>query len=155
MITVSAVVRDNGAFDRIKNTAKRYTAKVQVGYFGNARHTGDAKKRPITLGNLARIHELGAKHTPKRPFISPALKQNRGKYLRLVGGSFVPVLQGQYSTHQLWQLVGQEAVKDVQAYMVTASFTPLSPKTIKQKGSSKPLIDTGQLRQSVTYRVKS
>ena len=26
-------------------------------------------------------------------------------------------------------------------------------QTIKRKGSSKPLIDTGQLRQSITYRV--
>lgn len=151
MIIVSTVTRDNGIFDRIKNTAKRYSAKVEVGYFGNGRHTG---KRPITLGNLARIHEHGTRHTPKRPFVAPALKKNRGKYLRLAGKSFVSIVRGGQTTSQMWHYLGQEAVKDVQQYMVTATFTPLSPKTIKQKGSSRPLIDTGQLRQSITYRVK-
>lgn len=151
MIIVSTVTRDNGLFDRIRNTARRYSAKVEVGYFGNGQHTG---KRPITLGNLARIHEHGTRHTPKRPFVAPALAKNRGKYLKLAGESFIPIVRGKKTTNQLWQLVGQEAVKDVQDYMVTATFTSLSPKTIKQKGSSKPLIDTGQLRQSITYRVK-
>lgn len=30
-------------------------------------------------------------------------------------------------------------------------FVPLSPATINRKGSSKPLIDTGHLRQSIRY----
>jgi hypothetical protein len=46
-----------------------------------------------------------------------------------------------------------QAAADVQAYMVNGKFAPLKAKTIKRKGSSKPLIDTGQLRQSITYRV--
>jgi hypothetical protein len=31
---------------------------------------------------------------------------------------------------------------------------PNSPYTIARKGSSKPLIDTGQLRNSITYQVE-
>lgn len=151
MIITSTVTRDNGLLGRMLTTARGYTARVHVGYFGNERHAG---KRPITMGNLAGIHEHGTRHTPKRPFIAPALKKNRGKYLRLAGKSFVPIVRGRQTTSQMWHYLGQEAVKDVQQYMVTATFTPLSPKTIKQKGSSKPLIDTGQLRQSITYRVK-
>jgi hypothetical protein len=34
-------------------------------------------------------------------------------------------------------------------------FTPNAPSTIAQKGSSKPLIDTGILRSSITYKVES
>jgi len=35
-----------------------------------------------------------------------------------------------------------------------AEWPPLSPETIKRKGSSKPLIDTGKLRNSVTHKVE-
>ena len=35
----------------------------------------------------------------------------------------------------------------------TGSFTPNKPATIKRKGSSRPLIDTGHLRQSITSKV--
>ncbi|WP_252715295.1 hypothetical protein [Acinetobacter junii] len=51
------------------------------------------------------------------------------------------------------QILGMQAAADVQMYMVNGKFAPLKAKTIKRKGSSKPLIDTGQLRQSITYKV--
>jgi len=34
------------------------------------------------------------------------------------------------------------------------SWPPLKPETIKRKGSSKPLIDTGKLRASITHKVE-
>ncbi|RLI74767.1 hypothetical protein DRO97_05075 [Archaeoglobales archaeon] len=33
-------------------------------------------------------------------------------------------------------------------------WSPLKPETIKRKGSSKPLIDTGKLRASITHRIE-
>ena len=38
--------------------------------------------------------------------------------------------------------------------IVNGPFVPNSPATIKRKGSSRPLIDTGHLRQSVRYRIR-
>ncbi|WP_290597045.1 MULTISPECIES: HK97-gp10 family putative phage morphogenesis protein [unclassified Archaeoglobus] len=35
-----------------------------------------------------------------------------------------------------------------------AEWPPLSPETIKRKGSSKPLLDTGHLRDSITHKVE-
>lgn len=34
------------------------------------------------------------------------------------------------------------------------SWPPLRPETIKRKGSSRPLIDTGRLRDSITHKVE-
>lgn len=34
------------------------------------------------------------------------------------------------------------------------SWPPLKPETVKRKGSSKPLIDTGRLRNSITHKVE-
>jgi hypothetical protein len=158
MIITSTVTRDNGLLDRIRSVARRYTTKIEVGYFGNAMHKpsiteGKSTPTPIALKDLAAIHELGL-GVPKRAFIAPSLKKNRVKYLKYAGKQITPVIRGKKSLNVAWQGLGLMAVADIQEYMVTASFTPLDPKTIKRKGSSKPLIDTGQLRQSITYRVK-
>lgn len=42
----------------------------------------------------------------------------------------------------------------VQTEIVDGGFTENAPSTIKKKGSDKPLIDTGTMRQSVNYVVK-
>ena len=152
MLRASVTVRDNGLFNRIRNVVNGYTSKVAVGYFANqGNHAG---RRPITLGNLAAIHEHGTSRIPARPFVAPSLRKNRGKYLKLAGKQIAPCILGRQTTSNVWHLLGAEAVKDVQDYMINGTFTPLKPATIKRKGSSKPLIDTGQLRQSITYQVK-
>lgn len=156
MIITSTVRRDNGLLDRIRLVARRYTAKVEVGYFGNEQHRPSitsGSPNPITMSSLAAIHELGL-GVPKRAFIEPSLKANRKKYLAYAGRQITPIIRGRQSMDAAWQGLGVMAVADVQKYMVTATFTPLAPSTIARKGSSKPLVDTGQMRQAITYRVK-
>lgn len=156
MIITSTVTRDNGLLDRIRLVARRYTAKVEVGYFGNERHRPSitsGSPNPITMSSLAATHELGL-GVPKRAFIEPSLIANRKKYLAYAGRQITPIIRGRQSLNNAWQGLGVMAVADVQKYMVTATFTPLAPSTIARKGSSKPLIDTGQMRQTITYRVK-
>lgn len=156
MLSVTVNKSDDGQWAGIARRANGLKGGVFVGYFAKqGGHVGSSQgKRPITLGDLARIHEQGLGRVPKRAFVKPAITANRHKYAKLLKNSITPVLEGRLSPKTAWQLVGQEAVKDIQQYMLTATFTPLAPATIKAKGSSKPLIDTGQLRQSVTYQVK-
>ena len=42
----------------------------------------------------------------------------------------------------------------IQEKITEGSFAPNAPSTIKAKGSSKPLIDTGRMRQSVNFEIK-
>ncbi|HHY36545.1 MAG TPA: hypothetical protein GX518_02520 [Firmicutes bacterium] len=56
------------------------------------------------------------------------------------------------------QQVGQQAVKDLKEGMTEGApggepYVPNHPFTIARKKSSKPLIDHGDLRNSITYRV--
>lgn len=156
MLSVTVNKSDDGQWAGITRRASHLSGGVFVGYFAKqGGHVGSSQgKRPITLGDLARIHEQGLGRVPKRAFVKPAITANRHKYAKLVKSHMTAVLKGRLRPSTLWQLVGQEAVKDIGLYMTTATFTPLAPATIKAKGSSKPLIDTGQLRQSVTYQVK-
>lgn len=156
MIVTSTVTRDSGLLDRITSVARSATSKIEVGYFGNQIHRPSitsGSTGSISIKDLAAIHELGL-GVPKRAFISPALNKNRVKYIKYIGKQLTPIIRRRQTINAAWQTVGIMAVADIQEYMITAQFTPLAPSTIARKGSSKPLIDTGQMRQAITYRVK-
>lgn len=160
MIVTSTVTRDSGLLNRIASVARSATSKIEVGYFGNAMHkpsitdgSDGQKESSISIKDLAAIHELGL-GVPKRAFVGPALKKNRLKYIKYIGKQLTPIVRRRQTMNAAWQTVGMMAVADVQEYMITAKFTPLAASTIARKGSSKPLIDTGQMRQAITYRVK-
>lgn len=154
MLSVNVNKGDNGRLTILNRHAKSLKGGVYVGYFASQGKHLSAGKRSIALGDLARIHEQGLGYVPQRAFVKPAITANRQKYAKLLKNNIAPVLSGRLSPSTVWLLLGQEAVKDVGQYMTTATFTPLSTKTIRRKKSSKPLIDTGKLRQSVTYQVK-
>lgn len=56
---------------------------------------------------------------------------------------------------QILNRIGVVAVAGVQNYMDELKSPPNAPSTIAKKGSNNPLIDTGELKQSVTYAITS
>ena len=58
-------------------------------------------------------------------------------------------------TIRYYEKIGIIIVNDIKTTMVTGNFTPLKSSTIKAKGSTKPLIDTGELRNSISYEVRN
>ena len=42
----------------------------------------------------------------------------------------------------------------IQRKIVDGTFEPNAPSTIRKKGSSRPLIDTGRMRQSVNFIIR-
>jgi hypothetical protein len=145
-------------FDKLAQQATRFTGHAEVGVFGGKPHITSLSgggKRSIVMADLAAIHEYGApsRNIAERSFFRASLKLNRSKYGQYLLSQVKPILLGKTNMAITWQFLGQEAQADVQTYLVNGKFVPLKPRTIKRKGSSKPLIDTGQLRQSVSYRV--
>ena len=54
---------------------------------------------------------------------------------------------------QIIERVGAKAVGGVKSYMTALKEPPNALSTIKRKGSANPLIDTGELRRAITYKV--
>ncbi|MDF7681191.1 hypothetical protein PT300_11600 [Enterobacteriaceae bacterium ESL0689] len=50
--------------------------------------------------------------------------------------------------------MGEKLAGEVKRKIQSGIAPPLDPKTIARKGSSRPLIDTGNLLQSITYEVR-
>lgn len=91
---------------------------------------------------------------PERSFIRSGL-DNKGNKILADGEKLLEqVLDGNLSAKNYYELLGQVAAQSIQEF-VRAGISPKNAGlTISQKGSSSPLIDTGQLLSSITYEVR-
>lgn len=104
----------------------------------------------FNLASLAAVLEFGNERIPSRPFLRQTLAENQEKYTAL----FVKLFESGVSIDQIYKQIALIAQGDVQQNIVNGKWTANAPSTIKRKKSSKPLIDTGKLRQSVRGIVK-
>lgn len=137
----------NAIDDLIKFAKKIEKRAVYVGYPASA--GGEMVMR-------ASVHQFGSieRNIPPRPFLSEGVKNGEERYKDIAKRRMSPVLLGKVSVEDYHKLVGTTATAEVKKYIREGDFAPLSPMTIKRKGSSKPLIDTGQMRNTVTYEVR-
>lgn len=104
----------------------------------------------FNLASLAAVLEFGNERIPSRPFLRQTLAENQEKYTAL----FVKLFESGVSIDQIYEQIALIAQGDVQQNIANGKWTANAPSTIKRKKSSKPLIDTGKLRQSVKGIVK-
>lgn len=128
------------------------TAHVLVGVQGAS---GDAQHRDseMTVAELASIHEFGL-GVPERSFLRSTMDENEGQLLRLASQLGQGVIDGKFSQQQALGLLGTKAQGLVVEKIREHIDPPNAPSTVKQKGSSTPLIDSAQLVQAITYEVR-
>jgi hypothetical protein len=120
---------------------------VRRGKGGSIRNTD----QPLAV--IAAIHEFGLGDMPRRSFLRSAYDENLpmiDKMIQRVANGAVFGLGTNAALNQLGNVVQGM----VQRKIVDGPFVPNSPATIKRKKSSKPLIDTGHLRQSIRYVIE-
>lgn len=86
---------------------------------------------------------------PARPWLNPGVDSGTQEYLKIIERA----LETGEPLDRALNQIGVVAVGMVQKYMTDLKSPPNAPSTIKAKGSSNPLIDSGALRQSVTYKI--
>lgn len=124
--------------------------QVTIGVHGeDAGERGDFAE--IDNVALAAIHEFGAPGAgiPERSFLRAAFDKNVRKYVRVLLIGARKIVAGTGTPKQAVGLAGEVAVADV-VNLINAGIPPPNElATIEAKGSSKPLIDTSQLKQSI------
>lgn len=123
----------------------------------NTNASAKAKKKknkaaPPTVAEVASFHEFGL-GVPKRSMIAATLDEHQDEYARLVKQAADRHLVGDDLTRHMAR-IGLRVVADVQKRIVAGIAPELQPATIERKGSSKPLIDTGQMRAALSFEVK-
>jgi hypothetical protein len=144
---------DKGYRDMMKriNDAKHAVLAVGItaGTGGQAHKGGGG----MTVLGIATIHEFGL-GVPERSFMRAWFDTFQPQAKKMITIMLQSVVKGTRTKAQAMELLGVRFVGEIQKFIVNGVFDPLSRVTIRAKGSSKPLIDTGQLRSSITFRIE-
>ena len=103
------------------------------------------------MTNVAAWQEFGtSRGIPKRPFFRNANAKNIPIIRKYISDNVKPLALPEELLARQVGLMHQDAVQDEIRIL---RQPPNSPITVALKGSSNPLIDTGFMRQSVTFKV--
>jgi hypothetical protein len=179
MLSLKANMKKVGDFHEIQNFIDNANAEVLVGYLAGKYHqetlhrddtdrpnakrkgsytgyngeTNPQDNQPIELAELAKTLSFGAHGIPPRPFIEEGLLSEKDNLKKEVETQLENIKNGKAAN---WNKVGTKAVGAVQDFVrgdYYKSTVPNSPKTVAYKGSDTPLIDGGDLINSLEYVV--
>lgn len=114
---------------------------------------GSIRNTDQPLAAIAAIHEFGLGGMPQRSFLRSAFDENKPMINKMGDRVVNSAIKG-ISTETALNQLGNVVQGMVQKKIVDGPFVPNSPATIKRKKSSRPLIDTGHLRQSIRYVIE-
>lgn len=142
---------DRGYNELVKRIFAMGSPKVSVGIHeadGGKPHEG-SELRVIDIGQ---IHEFGL-GVPQRSFIRAWFDENEARAREAIRRLLVSVVEGKRTPDQAVEVFALWVVGQIQQRIASGISPSLDPRTIARKGSSTPLIDTGQLRSSISYEV--
>ncbi len=134
---------------------------VKVGILGSsgmhqAEKEGDA---PVTVVDVAVFNEygtttkLGNVGTPERPFIRTTHDEKEQTINNYIDQGVDQIFAGNMKVVELLSKTGVMVQAFIKSKINAITDPRNAPSTIAEKGSSKPLIDTGQMRNSVNFEV--
>ena len=119
---------------------------IEVGF--QADKTAADGKTPLAeiayYNHFGTINEAGQVLIPARPFMD-TLSENTDQLYQFTGQA----LEALSTSREVAEAVGSKAKSMIQDAIRNGDWEPNAPSTVKKKGSDKPLIDTGKMRQNV------
>lgn len=98
-------------------------------------------------------HEYGTSTVPKRSWLRATYDRNWPIYAKMGRLLADQVLVGRLDKRKALTIVGVKFASDIKARIRAGIPPALADSTIERKGSSKQLIDTGQLIGSISHKV--
>lgn len=150
-MTVAIQDNDRGYRELVKRVFGLKTrARIDVGIIdGDRPHGNDG----ATVLEVGLYNEFGTDRIPARSFIRAWFDENEAKNREDLAKLMQSVVTGARTKEQILELLGARFVGEIQARIAEGIDPPNAKSTIERKGSSTPLIETGVLRSSISFRV--
>ena len=139
-------VNKNDLLDAVLQKLKLQFGTVDVGFFKGT-HTYPNGKDVTTV---ARDNDQGTKRIPERPFMIPAGNKAANKTINITVGSIASGMDEQQALSRAAIMFKNAIAREI----TNLKEPPNSPYTIEKKGSSNPLIDSGDMRKSVQWKLR-
>lgn len=144
--------RDHGYKKFLREVFSKGQTQLEVGVLadeGSKKHA----KSDLTVLEIATIHEFGLGNNPERSFIRAWFDENKEQNEELLFRLAEQVIAGKLTREQAMNQAGLRFVAGIQKRITDRIPPPLKQATIMRKGSTVPLVDTGQLKSSITYKL--
>ena len=159
-MSTKIVDKDRGFNNVVRGMSTLGKPVVEVGIL--AASAGAGYSKGTTVLDVAAWNEFGTSRIPSRSFLRAWYDENVQKVREWLCTGMQRVLKewiasggkGKGAGDAFLNKIGLKIVGEVQARIASSIPPPNAPSTVKRKGSSTTLIDTGQLRSSITHRVK-
>ena len=124
-------------------------AELIVGVLEGSKNTEGAN-----IAEYATYNEYGTDKIPERPFMRTSFDENKPKYIRAMEKIAKEI--GQLTFARMVSVLGHTVENDIQKTITGRNFLPkLSDYTIKKKkGSTKTLVDTGAMLNSIKHLIR-
>lgn len=152
-MAASSTTIDLGKLDAIRQQLlKGYYAKV--GILSDKPHDGT----DFGMVELGTIHEFGSitNNIPPRSFLRMPLLEKKKDLVNVLATRTVATMLENGNIKDIFKVLGVKAQAIIQDAFATGGFgkwKDINPATKKAKGSSAILIDTGELRRSISSAV--
>lgn len=103
-----------------------------------------AEKKGISLGDYIGI--------PPRPFMQDTVKEKGKSWVKLLSEELP---DQDYHIKRSLGILGTQMVSDIKDTITNADFIENSEQTAAIKGFNRPLVDSGDMLDAVTYEIKS
>lgn len=147
-------VIDKG-FDKYKKAIEELNSnQIRVGMFAKV---GD-KVLTKAIVNEFGTTKAGKNNNiviPERSFIRSTYNKQYKKVGKRFNQIFVSISKGNFNIIPKLKLIGLEQETETKKTITDMKTPENAPSTIAKKGSSNPLIDTGEMRSKVSYEVKN
>jgi hypothetical protein len=156
-VTVT-IKEDTTKLDALVHRLKAAAGKtVRVGILADAPKDAPEGEAPSSLSliEVAMVHEFGAPaaNIPQRSFIRATVDERRADIDAMLAKQAQRIVAGAVDASVALDQVGLKIVGWVQQAIKKGIAPALAPRTVARKKSSKPLIDTGQLRSAIKHEV--
>jgi hypothetical protein len=120
---------------------------VKVGFLEKAKYPDGT-----SVALIAALQDFGAPSVgiPPRPFFRNMVAAKNGEWPEAVR---TLLKDNNYAAGTVLRLMGEGIAGQLRQSIVDTNDPPLKPATIARKGSSKPLVDTGVLINSIDFEV--
>jgi hypothetical protein len=165
-------IRNTVDTSKIQKLARKAAVNILVGFPSGEMHTPTFHKNengeyktydgkdvkdaePIENAELAKMLSFGTSDIPARPFLEQGIESKKVELKKAFQEEAKKVIDGAQAN---WNKVGTMAVGAVQEFVRGDYYrtnVPNGPKTIKYKGSDKPLIDGANLINDTKFVVQS
>lgn len=157
MTTKDGIRESNpGWMDRLRKRWEKAKKEVAVGFPAGVNGLGNPHYEDgASIVEVAAANNFGHQGAPARRFMELGAKKANPKFRKLMRQGMRRVNKGDITVDTLLQTAGLQAEADIRDAITTGPWAPNSPETIARKKSSKPLIDTGDMRKYVTSQVRN